>query len=67
LEISHPDPAVEARIVARASNHAISEAAAEVKAASNDFNGMCFNREQIALKIANLGLERVRLGGAFDA
>ena len=60
-ENAHPDPAVEARVVGRVNDHVISEAAAELEAASNEFNGMSFNREQMALVIENLGLERVQL------
>jgi hypothetical protein len=63
-EGGHPDPAVEARILGRVNDHDIAEEAAEVEAAGNAFNGMSFNREQMAHAIQNLGLERIQLGGA---
>jgi hypothetical protein len=62
-EAEHPDPALEARILGRTQDVGIAEAAAEVEAASHDFNGWWGNREQMAQRIQNLGLERVRLSG----
>ena len=61
-EAENTDPAVEASILGRAIDQGIAEAAAEVEAASNAFNGWSGICEQMALVIQNLGLERVQLG-----
>jgi hypothetical protein len=61
-EGEHTDPALEATILGQAIDHqGIAEAAAEVEAASNDFNGWSGLREQMAQVIQNHGLETVQL------
>ena len=57
---THPDPAVEARIFRRMNDHVISEAAAELDAASNEFNGMS------PRAIENLRLQQIRLCDTID-
>ena len=57
----HPDPLVEARINDRGQEYHVSQASAELEAASKSFNAFSVNREQMVCRIENLGLERVRL------
>ena len=60
-EAENPDPAVKATILGQAIDQGIAEAAAEVKTASNDFNGWSGLCEQMTEITQNLGLERVQL------
>jgi hypothetical protein len=57
----HPNPAVLANIRDRGQDNFVSEATAELEAASNSVNGWSVNREQMVIRIENLGLERIRL------
>ena len=55
------DPVVESNTIDRGQENFVSQAAAELEAASNSFNGWSVNREQMVVRIENLGLEHIQL------